>query len=642
MTEAESTLGGDAPPSAPATPAPDWSDVRGFQVVAQAGAEAPAAPTDPEVFARDLAKELDARSSRFAQSVDESIVLASDGIIRWLGDPIARLIGGDDILKPRSVLLADEALAPEARQSVEARLALWIAAHIRKVLGVLEALAEPGEIGEPARELAGRVVQAFGVLERDRVRAQVKNLDQGARAALRKLGVRFGAFYIYVPSLLKPGARTLCSQLWSLRRGSEPGAERLLAFAASGRTSFPAEAPLGPETYRVAGFRLCGDRVVRVDIVERLTDLIRAANPDSLRGRPGGEAAGFVTSPQMTSLTGCAGDSFASILRSLGFESHRVRKTAYEATLRKPAAPAVAAGEVAGASAESAATDRGEIAEPLASELVSDAEPTATAPLMEIDEAFLAADEPSAPESIDAAPVLPLDRAPEAAELLPVAAEAAEPPPEPGEAAADEPSAPENTDAAPVLPLDRAPEAAKPSPVAAEAAEAPPAPEPSEAAAPAAEDEWIDVWRPAPRHRPPPPRRGAPAREGDSGRPPREAHGPRRRRGRDRAAAAPPPAAEGQAEASSPDSAPVAAAGEAARENRRETPAAHRHGGRRQYAPKGAGKEDSRGPEGPRPPREPNNPPPKKEPRAPPVDMDSPFAKLLALKPLLERRDKRT
>jgi hypothetical protein len=34
--------------------------------------------------------------------------------------------------------------------------------------------------------------------------------------------------------------------------------------------------------------------------------------------------------------------------------------------------------------------------------------------------------------------------------------------------------------------------------------------------------------------------------------------------------------------------------------------------------------------------------PTKKEHRPAPVDMDSPFAKLLALKPLLERRDKRT
>jgi ATP-dependent RNA helicase SUPV3L1/SUV3 len=678
MIEADSTLGSDAPTGAPAAPVADWSDVRGFQVVPHAGAEAAAAPADPEAYAVELAKELDVRAARFAQSVDESIVLSSDGVIRWLGDPIARLIGGDDVLKPRSVLLADEALAPEGRQTVEARLALWITAHIRKVLGALETLAEAGEIGEPARELALRIVQAFGVLERERVRAQVKNLDQGARAALRKLGVRFGAFYIYVPSLLKPGARTLCSQLWSLRRGTEPGAERLLAFAASGRTSFPAEAPLGPETYRVAGFRLCGDRVVRVDIVERLTDLIRAAIPDHMRpgGRAAGEASGFVISPQMTSLTGCAGESFASILRSLGFESHRVKKTDYETAQRKPAVtPTAPLAEEAGAApAQASAPDTGRVAGPSAFELASDGEPTLTAPVLEFAEvhaeeppanelAATVAQPPDAAEVVDAAAT---EDAPEAAE--PVLADAdpddAGPAPEAPEAAAAspaaepaEPASADPADAGPApeageaasAPTTHAPEAAEPALAAAEPADAGPAPEAGEASvAWPAEDEWIEVWRPAPRRRPPPPppprRGGAPAGEGEAaGRPPRAAHGSRRHRGRERDAAGRQGAAsEVQAGVLSPEASAGAAASEAPRESRSERTGAHRHGGRRPFGSNGPGKEDRRSAEGAPPGREPPAPAPKKEPRAQPVDMDSPFAKLLALKPLLERRDKRT
>ena len=174
----------------------------------------------------------------------------------------------------------------------------------------------------PRGRLQPKIADALGVLDRERVRAQVKGLDQNARAALRKLGVRFGAHYIFVPILLKPGPRTLCSQLHALKHGAEPGAERLNAFAASGRTSFAAEGTLSPNSYRVAGFRLCGERVVRVDIVERLTDLIRAAIPDQMRPgwTPSSDAAGFVVTQQMTSLTGCAGEAFASILRSLGYE----------------------------------------------------------------------------------------------------------------------------------------------------------------------------------------------------------------------------------------------------------------------------------------------------------------------------------
>jgi ATP-dependent RNA helicase SUPV3L1/SUV3 len=604
MVEAEATRNDDAPESAPAASIPDWADVRGFQVLAAAGAEPVA---DPETHARELAKELSARAARFAQSIDDSIVLASDGVIRWLGDPVARLVGGDDILKPRGVLLADEALSGEARESVETRLALWITAHVRKVLGPLEALAEPGAVADPARELARRVVEALGVLERERVRQQVKSLDQSARSALRKLGVRFGAFYIFVPALLKPGARTLCSQLWSLRRGAEPGSERLLAFAASGRTSFAAEAPLSGETYRVAGFRLCGDRVVRVDIVERLTDLIRAAIPDHMRpgGRPPSDAYGFVISPQMTSLTGCAGESFASILRSLGFESHKVRKTDHEAATRKaptePIAPVV--------------TEHSVVAE--ASAEPSEAHESETA----VDAETPSVEAAPEPEGIETA------QAPEAVEAMtgPEAVEAAAPPPAEIESAPSEPAEPSPIEEPPVLePAD----AGEQVPVA----EA----DGSAEASVVVEEEWVEIWRPGPRRRTEPtPRRSAPDGEG-AARPQRPQRDSRRFQGRDRDAA-PRQAPDAIADASAP------APGEAPREPRRhEGGRAHRQDGRRPHPFKGARNDEGRSPDASRGGKDAAHAPPKKEPRAQPVDMDSPFAKLLALKPLLERRDKRT
>jgi ATP-dependent RNA helicase SUPV3L1/SUV3 len=78
--------------------------------------------------------------------------------------------------------------------------------------------------------------------------------------------------------------------------------------------------------YRAAGFRVCGERAVRVDILERLADLIRPAvtyRPGQTAGDPPPGAAdgdGFVVTVAMTSLAGCSGDSFASILRSLGYQ----------------------------------------------------------------------------------------------------------------------------------------------------------------------------------------------------------------------------------------------------------------------------------------------------------------------------------
>ena len=51
----------------------------------------------------------------------------------------------------------------------------------------------------------------------------MRALDQQARAQLRKYGVRFGAFNIYFPALLKPAAAELALVLWTLKNGAAHG-----------------------------------------------------------------------------------------------------------------------------------------------------------------------------------------------------------------------------------------------------------------------------------------------------------------------------------------------------------------------------------------------------------------------------------
>src|SRR6185312_9161973 len=70
------------------------------------------------------------------------------------------------------------------------------------------------------------------------------------------------------------------------------------------------------------------ERAVRVDILERLADLIRPAlawRESSPGEKPVGafDGRGFVVTQAMTSLTGSAGEDFASILRALGYRMDR-------------------------------------------------------------------------------------------------------------------------------------------------------------------------------------------------------------------------------------------------------------------------------------------------------------------------------
>jgi ATP-dependent RNA helicase SUPV3L1/SUV3 len=332
-------------PGAP-QPVGDFSGLQGFQFV---GAREEADASDDEQRRAALTLELDARAARFHQAVDSSIVLASDGTIRWLGDPVAKLAAGDDLLAPRTILLVDETMSADAQKIVLSRLELWLKATVQRLLGPLFSLRGMQEGSPQLQALGAKIASALGVLEREPVRAVVRGLDQDARAVLRRHGVRFGTYYLYVPSTLRPASRALALQLWCIQKGDEEistAAQGLIPIASSGRTSAPPDLRVNHEAYRVGGFRSCGDRVVRVDIVERLADMIRAASTLRLmKGSNSGPVAFQVTS-QMTSLTGCPGDSFSSVLTALGFESLKVRRS--EIIWPAAAAPASPPPETAG------------------------------------------------------------------------------------------------------------------------------------------------------------------------------------------------------------------------------------------------------------------------------------------------------
>jgi ATP-dependent RNA helicase SUPV3L1/SUV3 len=277
-----------------------------------------------------LAGEIDARAEKLSKAPDDQFLLASDGVIRWTGDAVAKLVAADDILHPRLRIVADERLTGAPRDAVQARLELWLKTHIEKLLGQLFDLAKAEDITGIARGIAFQLIEALGVLERQKIAAEMKDLDQPSRAVLRKYGVRFGAYHIYVPALLKPAARALASLLWAQKHDNVDlsalsGAQHL---AGSGRTSFPVDKLLDRDAYRALGYRQCGERAVRVDILERLADLIRPAlswREGSLGEKPAGafDGRGFVITQAMTSLTGSAGEDFASILRALGYRMEK-------------------------------------------------------------------------------------------------------------------------------------------------------------------------------------------------------------------------------------------------------------------------------------------------------------------------------
>ena len=209
----------------------DIGRLDGFTFVADASAAGSEAKTLQGAARSALAGEIDARATKLTQAPDREFVLASDGSVRWTGAPVGKLIAGDDVLRPRLRVIADEQLTGASREAVQTRLDLWLVNHIERLLAPLFALAAAEDVTGIARGVAFQLIEAIGVLERQKVAEDVKGLDQPSRAVLRKYGVRFGAYHLYLPALLKPAPRSLAAQLWMLKHGSpeDQGPRRVAA-----------------------------------------------------------------------------------------------------------------------------------------------------------------------------------------------------------------------------------------------------------------------------------------------------------------------------------------------------------------------------------------------------------------------------
>ena len=331
-------------------------ELQGFRFTPDVKSDGPDAKAVRAAAQKALAGEYDKRAERFFNAPNGDLALGSDALVRWLGAPIASLTAGEDPLRPRIVVLADDQLAGPARDKVSQRVERFVTYQISTILKPLADLREPEGVDGTARGIAFRLYENFGLIQRRDISEEVRGLDQDARAALRRLGVRFGAYHIFLPALVKPAPAALMTLLWAVANDGRdrPGFGEVTQLLATGRTSVQPDATFDPIFYSLAGYRLLGRRAVRVDILERLADLIRPAlawTPGSGK-RPDGAYNGreFLVTPSMMSILGATADDMDEILKGLGYRSQGVEQREVDATFAKQdeaAAAALVAGQQA-------------------------------------------------------------------------------------------------------------------------------------------------------------------------------------------------------------------------------------------------------------------------------------------------------
>ncbi|MEM6727700.1 MAG: helicase-related protein [Pseudomonadota bacterium] len=256
-----------------------------------------------------LAPKFHLMADRFYNAPDTEIDFTEQGGLMWGSDAVGKLVSGSDPLKPQVKAFVDDEAGADVAEKVTRRLQHFIDRKIAALFEPLMAMQRDEALTGLARGFAFQLVEAMGVKPRAEVAEDVKALDQEARGLLRKHGVRFGQFTIFLPLLLKPAPTRLRLVLLSLAKGADIFPES----PPPGLVSIPTDKGAPDWFHMAAGYRAAGERAIRIDMLERLADMIR--NEDT-RG-------GFEAKPDMLSITGMTLDQFANLMEGLGYRAEK-------------------------------------------------------------------------------------------------------------------------------------------------------------------------------------------------------------------------------------------------------------------------------------------------------------------------------
>jgi ATP-dependent RNA helicase SUPV3L1/SUV3 len=314
---------------------------------------------------RGLPDEIERRVQAFVASADAAFRLDDRAVIWWREAAVAQLVKGDSLYVPRAELAASDLLSIDQTQRMQARLVNFLAAHIEAVLGRLTILttpdlasqtppktspsedsslkdapvqdtaanempadsdqpvdgavtapvddaatttadqpAAPAALSGAAKGIAYILFERLGSVPTADIAHLSRNMRETDKPLLARLGLRFGVETVYMPEMLKPAQISLRSLLWSLRdgaffEGAPPPAGRVAIHSIDDV----------PDLYWLAiGYRRLGQRVMRVDMVERVAMLVRTA----------ARAGPFKITEEMLSLAGATREAMGMILLDLG------------------------------------------------------------------------------------------------------------------------------------------------------------------------------------------------------------------------------------------------------------------------------------------------------------------------------------
>jgi ATP-dependent RNA helicase SUPV3L1/SUV3 len=223
---------------------------------------------------------------------------------------IAKLLPTEDIFKPDFTPILDDRIQGIPLARLALHLESWLKRQLNAVCDPLDILTKTEDLSEDSIAFIKVITEYLGYAPRHKIDTIVKKIAPNDRTKLRKAGVRFAQYSVFVRDMLKPSAQKIKLILWSLKNNIP-----LPELPPSGVVTIPFNPNVPEGYYDIAGYKVCGDYCVRADMIEKLADAIRPLATKS-DNNPNGE---FEITAQHMSFIGKSGDSFDAVLKGLGY-----------------------------------------------------------------------------------------------------------------------------------------------------------------------------------------------------------------------------------------------------------------------------------------------------------------------------------
>ena len=247
--------------------------------------------------------------NRIKEIVDTGLIeIKEDFKIYWNNEPIAKLIPGLDYLNPKIDLIIDEMIETDERSKLNIYLTKWINKKIKNELNSLIELKNIREKNSEIRALAYRLYESNGVVKRSDISETLKKLNQDDRKILRRLGVKFGRYHVFLFKLFKPSSVSLRILLWKNYNNKFLD----LYPPTFGLNFLNNMKSSNKEFMLLCGFEKFDNIFVRIDILERLFLLIFNSEKD--------EKKEVKVIPKMLNLLGCSKDNFKKLLKKMNYK----------------------------------------------------------------------------------------------------------------------------------------------------------------------------------------------------------------------------------------------------------------------------------------------------------------------------------